>query len=147
MNSEQREPAMFRHAVQLWETMYQQAHGAAGVAGIFEGSLTQAYDASKLSRTHYTRLYRLLAEMGCIVIERKGRRDMPGRVVLRTRPTLDEYMKLYDSPLTNSTGSGIVALEQRIVQLEGRLPEIDIKQAFLEIEQRLSKLETGSDNG
>jgi len=137
-------PRMLELANELWKELRKEAKGSPGVLGVFEGSMTAAYERTGASRTHYSKLYELLREMGCIVVERKGRRDVSSRVVLLEPPTqelYDRHRGIVEYRLTHGARDATMQLEQRVSNIEGRMSGIDFTKALVDFEQRLRKLE------
>jgi len=144
MIPEPEQPRILGIMESVWNILHGEAKGAPGVLGVWEGRMVDVYDRTGASRTYYSKAYDLLSEMGCIVIERRGRREVQTRIVLLTPPTPELYERHHGNVayrLTHGQSDATMRLEQRVKNIEGRLSGIELKDILIDFEQRLRKLE------
>ena len=132
---------MFNRLAALYAELQSQAEN-----GRFEGSLVAVYDAVGSSRSHYGKLYTALEDLGCIEIERKGRSGLTSVLLLHKSPQIELFRKIHVRTLTKRDPSGILTLQQRVSNLEvagkeGRVGDIDLSEALVNLERRLQALE------
>lgn len=129
-------PRLFQHALAL----YNQLLSEASEECVFEGSLVAAFRAIGVSQSYYSVLYGALKELGCIEVVRSGRGGgASSRVILHHPPDLEAFQARYTGGLTKREPHGI--LGQRLENIEGRLPNIDLHSYIVETERRLESLE------
>jgi len=109
--------------------------------GLWEGSMVEAFRTTGASNTHYSRLYRTLEQTGCIetLLAARGGGGRVSKIRLIRPPTKDDFSTKPTVGLTKESLDAII--EQRIRNLEGRLPNIDLHELFITYEQRFTELE------
>ena len=107
---------------------------------VFVGSVTSVVKSMNVSHVYFTRLPRMLEQLGCIERQTKGAGGKPGVIVLFHRPTLDEYMTTYKKQhLTRSPT--LDTIKAAIETTNRRLPSIDLPRWIQSVEMKLSELE------
>ena len=128
-------PREFVHMCTLYDLLVEKS-----VDNVFIGSVTALVTSMNVSHAYYTRLPRLLVQLGCIERQSKGAGGKPGVVVLFRRPTLDEYLTTYKRKhLTRSPQ--LDTIKAAIETTNRRLPSIDIPRWMQSVEVKLSELE------
>lgn len=140
-------PKLHELACVLYDALEAKAHRNDALGTLeFEGSMVKVYGSTGLSRSHYSKLFSVLIEIGSIDIAQRGARMTPTVMRLLGRPTLEqiEHAEEIAKPhLTKREPSAMVQLQQRVTQLERRLQGIDVTEAIINLDQRLKRLETG----
>ena len=136
-NNETDTPALYRHAVSL----YNQLAAGADESGVYTGSKVEAFRAIGVSQGYYSTLYGRLEEMGCIETLHSGRGGGGNlsRVQVYDPPDLDKFQELYRKSLTKDTPFD--TMQKRLSNLEGRLPEVDLASVIADFEARIDALE------
>lgn len=138
MSEDKPKSRLFEHAESLYTRLAKDA-----VDGIFTGSMVQAFRDIGVSQAYYSRIYRTLEEIGSIELLQSGRGGrQPSIIKLHHAPESANFEAAYDKALTNPTP--LDTLRQRVHNVEGRLPSIDISSALADHEQRLKALEDKS---
>ena len=109
----------------------------------FEGSLVAVFRSLGISQSYYTPLFRTLKELGCIesLIAARGGGRKQSQVLLHYPPDPDDFAAAWATHLTKTKASPIMELQLQINLIERRLPDIDLAEWILSIEQRLHSLE------
>lgn len=126
---------LFDHAVALYELLEKDSKD-----GVWEGKIVQTFRSLNISQTYYTPLFSILSELGSITQERRGTALAPHRIRLHHAPKIDEFEKVFRGHLTKRASSDTI-LEQRISNLERRVPEVDLTSIIQNFQERLSELE------
>lgn len=133
-------PKSYQHAVALYAAMEKDA-----VGGVWTGSKIHVFHELGISNGWYSVLFRTLTESGCIENDKRGGGGRGSTVILHHPPEHDEFLAAYELQhrLTRTAKRATLdeQLEQRISQLEGRLPNIDLSRYILSLDERLQKLE------
>lgn len=128
---------MFEKTLKLYNQLAADAEG-----DMFEGSMAGVYKKTHMSQSHYSKLFGILIETGCIELVRRGRGPAPSQIRLRHAPTEKAVRNSYQAGrLTKRESPARVMLEQRVSIMEGRLSDIDLVEALSNIERRLAALE------
>lgn len=114
-----------------------------GTYRIFSGSISEVYSSLKISKQHYTKIMSSLIESGAIEYMRRGNVHGPTVLHLFGEPTLD---RLAESATLNKAASKRQRsdLEGRLLIVESSIAGLNVKQALLNIERRLTELEAKS---
>lgn len=109
----------------------------------FEGSKVEAFRATGISQGYYTEVFDSLTEMGCIEQIRRGAGHQATVIYLHHEPEYDQYMSIYTKRLTKR--SPLDTIQQRISDMEGRMPGIDLDGFILSLDLRLAEIEARLD--
>lgn len=128
------------YLAQLYQSMK-----AESADGVYEGKVVETFQGLNISMAYYTQLFNALKELGCIELIDRGVRGRPTKYRLHGEPTEDAYTGRYGAEgLTVGVKPATIPLselEQRVKNMERRLQGLDIKEIFLDHEQRIVKLE------
>jgi hypothetical protein len=110
---------------------------------VFRGGITEVYDSLGFSRAHYSRVVKVLEDIGAMEIIQRGNPRQQTVVVLYAPPTIEALSQAYllTSP-SNLRKMSHKTLDGRVSNLEGRLGTgINYVDALVNIEARLQALE------
>jgi hypothetical protein len=123
---EQTHPAMFNHALTVYETMLAEAkpYELDPDYHVWTGFLTHTFTDLGLSVPYYTKVMSLLKKMDCVRQLRRGGSTTPSEWLLMQPPTEELYTGVPGKHLTpHQTRMGIV--EQQIKDLHHRISELE----------------------
>jgi DNA-binding IscR family transcriptional regulator len=135
-------PKVFEYGLRLYEEIASNA-----IDGVFTGSKTAAFRNLGISQSYYSKLYRTLQELGCIEMLQRGSGEGIGRnSVIRVHepPTEDTFFTVYQTTHRQSLdiAGRLDIVEQKVQNVEGRTPDIDLNRYILSFEQRLTDIDT-----
>ena len=135
------EPRLFQHTAALYDAMIKHSDSEDGETGTFTGSKVEMFRSINVSQGYYSQLFNSLEELGCIETIVNGRGGgRPSQVKLYHPPALNEFQKIYTKSLTNP--SPLDTVRQRVSNIEGRLPQVDLAGVLTDFETRISDLES-----
>lgn len=102
---------------------------------VFAGGITEVYTSLGISHSYYSKVFQRLEDAGAILKLQRGGRGVDTVIVLRGLPeSWPEPLRL-----TNGTRSDTVLRE--VQEIKESIGGLNIKEALLDLETRLSKLE------
>ena len=139
------EPKLFQHLTALYNVLANESAN-----DVWTGSQRKAFDKLGLSLAMNPILYRALREMECIELVERGAGRRPTILKLVRPPQIERFVEWNRSqqtgrPLTPRTT--LSTIEQRLAQLERRLPSIDLIAWVAGIEGRLADIEKERTSG
>lgn len=155
------EPALLRHASNLYEGMYDEVietQFKGDIYDIYNGFLGKTFAKCGISNQYYGKVLKLLENYGCIATIERGVRNSPSRVVMLTHPREAEIPPeaLGVKPPKNTaenltTPANLATLSESVKNLKGQLGGISLAELaqglqteLTEIRGRLSVLETAA---
>lgn len=140
-------PTIAAHALTLYQEFVKRATeefiGDNDTHTVFRGSIVDVYRATKISNTHYTRLFRLLEECGSFEIIERGGLNTESTVILHGEPELENLVQLGHSPLTDAPKAATLkAVQKKLLTLEAMLGGMNIVEAIKNLDNRITKLES-----
>jgi hypothetical protein len=134
---------VYEHALALYNELGKSVVHIPGSPLKFEGSLVAVFRALAISQSYYSPLFHTLKELGCIevLVAARGGGGRPSQVLLHYPPDPDDFAAAWATRLTKTKVSPIMDLQLQINLIERRLPDIDLTEWILSIEQRLHSLE------
>lgn len=149
---------LYEHALAMYNELASRA--ALDKAGTlrFEGSKVEAFRAIGVSQSYYSSIFDALTELGCIEQVQRGASHLPSVILLYHPPEREAMTETYSvaAPVHVDLTKPISldTLSQEVRELQGRLPDIDVKSFILsldarltDIEGRLARLEQGGGKG
>lgn len=107
---------------------------------IWTGFTTKASDLVEIPEGVRNRVVRRLTDIGSIQVVEQGRRGYPSIVALLYPPTTEAWEGYFErKPLTNRPDPAMLA--SQVKSLTERVGEVDIGEAFKNLEERVTKLE------
>jgi hypothetical protein len=103
------------------ETFYDALESHSDDNNLYRGYTTALYQEVGLPIGHYTKVKITLEDMGCIVVEKRGKRETPSEWWLIGRPTLEQYEATDFSWEEDTRYDKLV---QRIVVLEQQVKDL-----------------------
>lgn len=129
-------PKLFDHAVDL----YGRFAAKADKDGVFTGYKRDIMQGFPVSPTYYTKVYKALLDMECILEVQTGNARQPSILRLVDVPELERFREVRGrKPLTRRPS--ITTMASDIEVLQRRLPSIDLSQYIANLEGRLIELE------
>lgn len=107
---------------------------------VWEGFTTRLQKDLEVPVPYYGKILTALQMMGCAQQLRRGGGTAMSKWVLWKTPTETEYMLVKDSIAARPRGSKVLALEQRVDNLEKRMPSIDVAKALVDLKVELDQL-------
>jgi hypothetical protein len=138
-----REPKLFQHLTALYTLLGVESHSKDG-SRYYTGSQRKTFDKLELSSAMNPILYRALREMGCIEVVQRGAGGRPSILKLMQPPQIERFVEWNNAQHTTrdlTPRTSLSTIEQRVAQLERRLPSIDLIAWVAGIEGRLAGLE------
>jgi len=139
------EPKLFKHLTQLYELLMDEA-----VDGVYSGSQRKTFDKMELSNSMNPILYRALREMECIELVERGAGSRPTILKLVRPPQIERFVEWNRRQIDEralTPRATMSTIEQRLAQLERRLPPIDLVAWVAGIEGRLADIEKERTSG
>lgn len=131
----------FERALKVYETLDSHATMVNG-SKMFEGSKASAFDASGVSRAYYTQVFDSLVESGSITEHRRGGGTRgPTTIELLSPPTRESFVEVGRRKRLTTSDSRAKILEQRVEDLNRRLPTIDLNSYIVAQEARIRGIE------
>jgi hypothetical protein len=137
---------LHERAFELYEHMSVQSTPGRPGEHIFTGSVTDEFRKLNVAQGEYSRLLRALKETGSVEVIQRGNAGRPSIVRLLHAPKLEEITQLTELTPAGKPGK----LEQRVENVERRLPDIDLNRYIVslgsrldDIERRLTSIESG----
>lgn len=120
------EPALYKHAMKLYEAMRDQAEQIDDETYVWTGGLTHLCN-EVVGHGYYSDVVRVLKSMESIVQKRRGSGNIPSEWWLTNEPTLELYQSRVVAPNTpeNKNDQRITDLNERVNQLENRIRSLE----------------------
>jgi len=119
------------------ETLKNPTDGADVEVPVYRGHITRLWNELGISNSYYSRVMRNLEELGCIMILQRGAANTESVVAVLRAPERGEIRPPGDLTRTREDATLRAELENVLRNIGG----IDFKEAFKDIESRLSALE------
>jgi hypothetical protein len=132
----------FDDAAILYKELETRADGNA-----FVGKKVEAFIATGLPQSRYSRLFYLLTETGCIVQVQRGNSLVPTVITLVHPPDPAAIEGAYVKRKSLTTSTVPANIVQRVEAIEGRLPNIDLNSYIQSLDKRLEAIEARLDEG
>lgn len=110
---------------------------------VFEGSKVDAFREAKVSQGYYSMIFDTLIQAGCIEQVRRGGGRTPSLIVLHKPPSVGDFARIYQTPLTKPTP--LDTLREQMDLLARRLPKVDVDSFIIRLDQRLTAIEARLD--
>lgn len=131
----------FERALKVYDTLDSLAK-IVGESKVFEGRKTDAFDASGVSRAYYTEVFDSLVESGSLVERQRGGGSRgQSKIEILSRPTRESFVQAGKRRHLTTTDSRAKILEQRVEDLNRRLPTIDLNSYIVAQEARIRGIE------
>jgi hypothetical protein len=124
---------LYEHACKLYEALETESEN-----GLYSGRKTVTFYRTGISQAHYSKVFNLLTETGCIEQVRRGDMSVPTLIRLHHAP-IQEAVDSVPARLTKPGSHD--NLRQRVEVIERRLPDIDLKAYIKSLESRLADIE------
>jgi hypothetical protein len=127
------DPIVLKYAKELYSKLEERS-----TDGIFTGSTTAVFKSMGISQAYYSKLYDLLYDSGCVEQIQRGSSHTLSVLRLIRAPDADDFRVQH---LTKPKSSATL-LEQRVTNIEGRLPNVDLASIIDNFETRIADLES-----
>lgn len=124
-----------RYAISVYHEMERNST-AEGEYKVWRGSLTGVFDELKISRTHYTLIYRILEDGGFLSKLTRGGGGKPSAVALHFAPEASSLT------LTDANPPATLPLVRRIESLERQTGGMNIVEALIQMQEEISNLKS-----
>jgi len=122
-----------RYAISVWHEMERNSIKE-GEYQVWRGSLTGVFDTLKISRTHYTLIYRVLEDGGFLSKLTRGGGGKPSAVALHFPPEASSLT------LTDANPPATLPLVRRIESLERQTGGINIVEALMQMQEQVDQI-------
>lgn len=128
------------YALELYKLMEANAENTSDGYAVFTGSISKMYDGLGISKQHYTRIMMALVEAGAIQYMQRGNVRQPTVLRLYGEPTLLKLVEVLEIN-TQFRREKKSVLEQRVDALERSVAGLNVKEALLNLDNRVKEIE------
>lgn len=133
-----KEPAIYRHAMAVYKALKDESRRKDKVP-TFTGHVGKIMKQAGVSNAYYGPVSSFLATTGCVTMTQRGSRSSPSIIVLHHEPKLSDAENWRLTP--GAIPATISETDQKLSNILDNIGGIDIKEAFSNLEQRVSALE------